>query len=125
MVKTIITALSVALLLLIGSILECFFIKDTFNEVKVEANSVYQKIIDEDATEEDVYNLQNTWLDKKRFLHAFIPHNEIKEIDLWVAETVKLVKDEKWTDALSKLEVVKELLEQIPRTFNVLFENIL
>ena len=125
MVKTIITALAVVLLLLVGSILECFFIKDTFKEVGVETDAVYQKILDEEASEEDIYNLQDVWLNKKRFLHAFIPHNEIKEIDLWIAETVKLVKDEKWIDALSKLEVVKELIEQIPRTFNISFENIL
>ncbi len=125
MVKTIITALAVVLLLLVGSILECFFIKDTFKEVDVEVDAVYQKIVDEEASEEDIYNLQDVWLNKKRFLHAFIPHNEIKEIDLWIAETVKLVKDEKWIDALSKLEVVKELIEQIPRTFNISFENIL
>ncbi len=125
MVKTIITAVAVVVLLLIGSILECFFIKDTFNEVGVEADAVYQKILNEEATEQDVYTLQDVWLNKKRFLHAFIPHNEIKEIDLWVAETVKLVKDEKWTDALSKLEVVNELIEQIPRTFEISFDNIL
>ena len=32
--------------------------------------------------------------------------------------------DEKWTDALSKIEVLKELSEQIPKTFAISLENI-
>ena len=53
-----------------------------------------------------------------------ISHNEIKEIDLWLAESVILVKDKKWTDALSKLEVLKELAEQLPRNFILTLENV-
>jgi hypothetical protein len=53
------------------------------------------------------------------------PHTEIKEIDLWLSETVMLVDKKEWTDALSKLEVLKELAEQIPKTFSLLAENIL
>ena len=34
------------------SIAECFFIKDTFKEVAVEADAVYQKILNEEASEE-------------------------------------------------------------------------
>ena len=49
MVKTITTALAVVLLLLVGSIAECFFIKDTFKEVAVEADAAYLKILNEEA----------------------------------------------------------------------------
>ena len=55
----------------------------------------------------------------------FIPHGEIKEIDLWLTESIKLVRDEKWEDAVSKIEVLKELVEEIPRTFLLTPENIL
>ena len=33
--------------------------------------------------------------------------------------------DEGWNDAISKIEVLKELAEQIPKTFLVRWENIL
>ena len=86
--------------------------------------TLYEKVDDKTAVEDDVYAVQKNWLDKKRYLHIFIPHNEIKEIDLWLAESVKLVRDEKWEDALSKIEVLRELAEQIPKTFAVTLENI-
>jgi hypothetical protein len=75
--------------------------------------------------EDDVYAVQKNWLDKKRVLHIFIPHNEIKEVDLWLSESATLVRDKEWKDAISKIEVLKELAEQIPKTFLIAWENIL
>ena len=69
--------------------------------------------------------MQKNWLEKKKALHIFIPHNDIKEVDLWLAESATLVRDEKWDDAISKIEVLKELSEQIPKTFTLSWENIL
>ena len=84
----------------------------------------YEKVEEEYANREDVLAVQKSWLKKKSRLHVFIPHNEIKEIDLWLSESVTLVEKEKWEDALSKIEVLKELTEQIPNTFKVTIENI-
>jgi hypothetical protein len=58
-------------------------------------------------------------------LHVFIPHTEIKEVDLWLSESVTLVQNKKWEDALSKVEVLRELAEQIPKTFTLKIENVL
>ena len=46
-------------------------------------------------------------------------------MDLWLSEAVTLVEDEEWADAISKVEVLRELTEQIPKTFTVRIENIL
>ena len=124
MIKTIISTVAVASLLTVGAIFEVNFIHSEFNGFAECVNTVYVKVQSETATEDDVYSLQEKWLNSKSKLHAFIPHNEIKEFDLWIAESVKLVKEEKWEDALSKLEVVKELTEQVPKTFEVNFANI-
>ena len=61
----------------------------------------------------------------KKSLHFFIPHNDIKEFDLWLSESSTLVRDKKWEDAISKIEVLIELTEQIPRSFILALENIL
>lgn len=124
MIKTIVSAAIVAVILLIGAIFEVNFIKTEFNEFAKETAIVYEKTENSVANEDDVYRLQEKWLKSKSKLHAFIPHNEIKEFDLWIAESVKLVKNQKWEDALSKLEVIKELAEQVPKTFEVSFANI-
>ncbi len=125
MVKTILTMIVASFMLVAGAIYEETFVFRQFNEFHSVVEQVYEKVDDKTATEDDVYAMQANWLDKKRYLHMFIPHNEIKEIDLWTAETIKLVRDKKWEDAISKIEVIKELSEQIPKTFRVSFDNIL
>lgn len=125
MVKAVISTIVVAIILIAGAFYENDFIKRQFNEFDQTLQVLYEKIDEKTAVEGDVYAVQNNWLDKKRVLHIFIPHNEIKEVDLWLAESVKLVRDEKWEDALSKVEVLKELSEQIPKTFAISIENIL
>ncbi len=124
MLKTIITAICVAVILLVASVFEMNYIQSEFNDFNQLTNDLYKKVDGHTATQDDVYAVQKNWLDKKQSLHAFIPHNEIKEVDLWLAESATLVRDKKWEDALSKIEVLKELTEQIPKTFKVSFANI-
>ncbi len=124
MVKTIVSAICAAIIIVFGSFFEMNFIHKQFGEFHDVVEVLYDKVDDQTAVEQDVYAVQENWLRKKSYLHAFIPHNEIKEVDLWLSETVTLVRDEKWEDAISKLEVLKELAEQIPRTFSLSLANI-
>ena len=124
MVKTFISIFIVSALLIAGSIYENFFVNKQFDEFNDVLTALYQKIENETAVNNDVYAVQKNWLEKKRFLHVFIPHNDIKEIDLWLSESATLVKDKEWNDAISKIEVLIELSEQIPKTFKLSFENI-
>ena len=124
MVKTIISSIVVAVIVLAFALFEQWFITKNFEDFNEVLTVLYEKIDGESATQEDVYAVQDNWLNKKKSLHAFIPHNDIKEIDLWLAESVTLVRDKKWEDAISKVEVLIELSEQIPKTFTLSFENI-
>ncbi len=124
MIKTIITAICVGVILFAGCVFEMNFIERQFDEFYTVTDQLYQKVNSKTATQDDVYAVQDNWLSKKQYLHAFIPHNEIKEIDLWLAESATLVRDKKWEDALSKIEVLKELSEQIPKTFKVSLANV-
>lgn len=125
MVKSIFSTLLVCLLLIVGAIYENYFIHKQFNQFNNVLVSLYEKIDDECATQDDVYAVQDNWIKKKKALHLFIPHNDIKEIDLWLSESATLVRDKKWQDAISKIEVLIELSEQIPKTFAISFENVL
>ena len=124
MVKSAVSMIIVAVLLTVGALFEADFVHRQFSEFDEVLSVLYEKVNEETAVEDDVYAVQKNWLDKKKYLHVFIPPNEIKEIDLWLAEAVKLVRDEEWHDAVSKVEVLKELSEQIPKTFSVTWENI-
>ena len=116
--------LVISVMLLVGAYFESNFINKQFDEFHDVLSVLYVKVDEETAVMDDVYAVQNNWLDKKKWLHAFIPHNEIKEIDLWLSESATLVRDKEWSDAISKIEVLKELCEQIPKTFRISWENI-
>ncbi len=125
MVKTIISMLGALVIFIGGALYERDFVTRQFDELEEVLEILYDKIDEKTATQEDVYAVQKNWLNKKRYLHIFIPHNDIKEIDLWLAETVTLVRDKEWSDAISKVEVLIELTEQIPKTFELTLENIM
>ncbi len=125
MVKTFISMLSVAVILLVSAFLETRFINRQFEDFNQVLCVLYEKVDSESASIDDVYAVQENWLKKKEYLHIFIPHTEIKEIDLWLSESATLVRDKEWEDAISKIEVLKELCEQIPKTFSLRIENVL
>lgn len=125
MVKSIISVIVASLILFIASICEQNYINDTFSELKDSFVIIYNKIENDTAVKEDILSAQKLWISKKEKLHIFISHNEIKEVDLWIAETVTLVENGKKEDAVSKIDVVIELMEQIPKSFSFRVENLL
>lgn len=125
MVKSIISVIVASLILFLASLCEQNYINATFNELKDSFVVIYNKIESDTAVKEDILSAQKLWISKKEKLHIFISHNEIKEVDLWIAETVTLVENGKKEDALSKIDVVIELMEQIPKSFSFRVENLL
>ncbi len=125
MVKSIISVIITLSLIFVGGSMETHYINKSFKELNTLATINQIKADDEIITSEDIATLQKLWVKKKKSLHAVIPHNEIKEIELWISEAVKCVKNGKLEDASVKLEVVAELTEQVPKNFAISFENIL
>ena len=117
--------LIVSMVLVFGILFESKFINKQFTDFNEVLCVLYEKVDSETATIDDVYAVQQNWLKKKKILHVFIPHTEIKEVDLWLSESATLVRDKEWEDAISKIEVLKELSEQIPKTFSLKIENLL
>lgn len=125
MVKSIISLIVAIVLLFSISLYEQYYINKSFLEFKNVMVAIYDKIDSDLATKEDILSAQKFWIEKKEKLHVFIPHNDIKEIDLWIAESSTLVENGKKEDALSKIDVVIELIEQIPKTYSFRIENLL
>lgn len=125
MVKSTISVIIVTILLVIGSIFEYKTVNNSFSELEKTAKICQQKAIEETLVEDDVLILQKKWLKNKKRLHVWIPHNEIKEIELWIAECVRTTANEKYPDSAEKLEVIIELCQQIPKTFAISWQNIL
>ena len=125
MVKSIISAIIGFLILIGASIVENTVIEKSFNSFNDKLILLQQKLKDETATKRDAEEVQSYWIEQKQILHILIPHNEIKEIDLWLAESVGLIETKTYDDALAKIEVAIELVEQIPKTFAFKIGNIM
>lgn len=124
MVKSIISVIVASLLITVGAVYENTALRKTFDKMIACVDVITDKLENDLAVTDDIVALQKLWLSNKKSLHAYIPHTEIKELDLWISECVAYVRLEKFDEAISKLEVVKELCEQIPKTFLIRFENL-
>ena len=124
MVKSIITILISMLILTGGAIFEQTYILNEFNDFSVATLALKEKAELETATTKETIGLQQKWEQKKRVLHAFIPHSEIKEIGLWLSEAVEFCQYQNYEELADKLKVIYDLSLQIPQSFRVKFENI-
>lgn len=124
MVKTVWSIIISVAILALGGIAEQFYLEKTFGELHDDFVMAYQKLEDETATPNDVLAIKTKWLTKKRFLHYFISHNDIKEMDLWLSEVVAYLKLGNKEEAISKMDVAISLCEQIPNNYLIRFENI-
>ena len=124
MVKTIASIL-ISLALLIGAtVFETVFINTQFAEVRAALEVLEEKVREESAVPDDTRAVQKLWENKKEKLHAVIPHNDISYIDYWLGEADGCIKAKLYPDALSKIEVLLVICEQIPQTYALTFENI-
>lgn len=124
MVKSIISGACALIILLAAAFYEGTYVKNTFDTFHVYLQQTNEKLELKTACAEDARALQRFWLEKKRALHVFIPHNEIKEIDLWLAECSAFTAAGNFEEAQSKITVLICLCEQIPKTFLLKAENI-
>ena len=83
MVKAFFTAIIALIIVVSSSFLEQRYLKNTFSDFKEIATVAYNKTEEKTAVRGDILAVQNFWLEKKKTLHIFIPHNDIKEFDLW------------------------------------------
>ncbi len=124
MVKSIISSACALVILFAACFCESSYIKNTFDSFYVFLEQTDEKLEKQTAQVEDVRALQRFWFEKKRVLHIFIPHNEIKEIDLWLSECAAFTEEENFEEARTKITVLLCLCKQIPKTFLLKIENI-
>ena len=125
MVKSLISVAVSLVIVVLGGIFEQKFLCSSFDEISAIFYELDADLRDNSATKEQALKAQQKWINKKEYLHSFIPHNDIKEIDLWVAETVAYVSDGNYDEARKKTIVILELLEQTPKSYSLKIENLL
>ena len=125
MVKSIYSIIIALLIFACVGVGEQIYMVKTFEKLENNYTLIYEKLNDNTANLNDVESAKKLWLEKKKCLHFFIPHNDIREMDLWLSEAVSYFRlgDEK--EATSKLEVAISLTKQLPKNYLIRLENIL
>lgn len=124
MVKAIIYTI-VAILLCVGLfIFTEWYIGKQFDEFSAAVETLYDKVENETANREDGYAVRAMWNDKKSKLQVFIPHNDISYLDYWLSEACGLVYNGEYSLALGKLEVLREIVKNLPNGYVLRLENI-
>lgn len=124
MVKSVIYTLT-ALALCIGLFVGVeIYINKQFDEFESALETLYRKIENEEANREDGYAVREMWADKKEKLHVFLPHNDISYVDYWLNEACGLIYEGNYSLALCKVEVLRDVVKNIPGAYGLRLENI-
>lgn len=124
MVKSVITVIVSALILAGAAIYEQIYVDSAFDRLFEQALIMQEKEINKTATPADAENVRNCWIKEKEKMHAFIPHNDIKELDMWLSEGIAFTKSGKYEEAYTKYVVIADLCKSIPKGYLIRFENV-
>ena len=125
MKKVLITIICSIILLLVGGVYEQFVVLKQFDEFKSSVEECLKKADASTLSVDDIIELSNDWEEKRKYLHVFIPHTEIKEIGLWLSEAIAFAEYDNMEETADKLQVILDLSKQIPDNFRIKIENIM
>lgn len=124
MVKSVITVIVSALILAGAAIYEQIYVNSAFDRLFEQALIMQEKETNKTATPADAENVKNCWIKEKEKMHAFISHNDIKELDMWLSEGIAFTKSGKYEEAYTKYVVIADLCKSIPKGYFIRFENV-
>lgn len=124
MVKTIISIIITACLIIFAAIFENFFVSRSFSKIETAVLTLQEKTEEKTATRNDALIVKTLWDTEKKKLHIVVPHNDISYVDYWLGEAISLVETQNYDDALSRIEVLYTICKQIPQTYKISFENV-
>ena len=114
----------ILLLLIGGGIFEDVSLDRSVKQCAEIGETVIQKTEDQTAKEEDVLSFSDIWDKTKSRLHTYIPHTEIREVDMWLSEAKSFVATQDFELARAKLVVVRDKILSIPDSFSTTFGNV-
>jgi len=124
MVKVNIIALILFVLIIGGGILETKYINDKFKYYETEVASIAELAGKKEDSGDRLEKLTAEWKNDKQRLHIMIPHNELKDVELIMAESDNLIKGGKYELAEAKLRALQISLEAIPGIISISVGNI-
>ncbi len=124
MIRTIVSIFITLGVILGASVCEICYVNQTFHHFHSILESLYQKTESGTAAYEDGVAVQTYWREKKKTLHVCLPHTALQEIDYQLDEAVGFLYVKDYDSALSKVEVLLGLSENIPHSYSFNLQNI-
>ena len=125
MIRTI-ASIFITLGLIFGiSLYESNRVKNTFTDFSEVLQILYDKTEAGEVTYEDGTATEEFWENKKNTLHIWLPHTAIQEIDYQLYEAVGYLYVRDYKSALTKIEILLGMCENIPQSYRFSLENIL
>lgn len=124
MVKTIVSIVISAALLIFISVFERFRVNEVFQDFRERLVALYEKTEENESTFCDGESVRTFWTEKRKELHVWVTHTSIENVDYQLNEAIGYLCEEKYEDALPKIEVLIEMTKKIPSTYSFRFENV-
>ncbi len=125
MIRTFISILITALLIVTLSVYEIYYVQNTFTYFEEALESLFQKTESHTATHQDGEAVRMFWEDKREVLHIWLPHSAIQEIDIQLSEAIGYLYQENYEDSLAKIEVLLAASRLFPDSYTLKLKNIL
>ena len=119
MYKTIASILLTLALLFGVSIYETKTIDRAFDELFTAVEILHEKTEKNTVSYDDGLAVRSLWEKKKEFLHIFLPHTALQEMDYQLNEAIGYLRQKDTDGALPNLEVALNLLRSLPRSYKV------
>ena len=121
-----IASIFITFALLLGlSVYETKKIDSAFDDLLSAVEILQEKAETNVISYDDGLAVRSLWEKKKKFLHIFLPHTSLQEVDYQLNEAIGFLRQKDTDGALPKVEVVLNLLHTLPRAYKVRLENIL
>lgn len=130
MVKKWIFMILLTIVLVVGCMLESFYINNSFDwlinsleTIQIELTENKDKI-DTEKFINDVYNLHNDWHKKVKLLKCLIWHTNIKDVEIGLARISVYVEENNYTEAYAEIASLIDFSAHYLDDFRITTENI-
>ena len=124
MIRTIVSILITALLIFGLSFFEIWYVQNTFARFRETLLALHQKTEAHIATYDDGIAVRSAWENKKQFLHVWIPHSFLQEVEYQMDEAIGYLYLKQYPSALPKIEVLIGITDTIKDSYSFSIGNV-
>lgn len=112
--KNIVAGLVALILILVCGITEFVVVSGKYNDMTEQCKAIINKVENGENALKEYENFSQKWEELKTLSELLLPHSDIYELNLRIAEAYGYIKNDAIDDALTQLNVIKVLLEYVP-----------